>query len=128
MPLWPRLHPATFSKQQHTYPAKRRERLNAVHAALAQQEQQAKQRKAAQLDGLAAEAARLEAAARQEGEARCATMQVTLPCNTVNVNDLTSLHAQYKSSGTGNWSNQLSPTSLVLWFPSTHLAEPAEPI
>ena len=63
-------------KQQDTYPVKRRERLDAVCAELAQQEQQAKQRNAAQLSSVVEEATRLEAAARQEGEARCATMQV----------------------------------------------------
>lgn len=47
---------------------------------LAQQEEQAKQQSAGRLQNLAAEASRLEASARQEGEARCAAVQVGLLC------------------------------------------------
>lgn len=55
-----------------------RERLDALRAELAKQKNQANQHSAAQLEGIATDAARMEAAARQEGEARCATVQVTV--------------------------------------------------
>ena len=53
-----------------------RERLHALKGELAKEEDKAKQQSAAQLQSITAEAGRLEAAARQEGEARCSTVQV----------------------------------------------------
>ena len=53
-----------------------RERLHALKGELAEEEDKAKQQSAAQLQSITAEAGRLEAAARQEGEARCSTVQV----------------------------------------------------
>ena len=56
-----------------------RERLQALKGELAKEEDKAKQQSAAQLKSITAEAGRLEAAARQEGEARCSTVQVWRP-------------------------------------------------
>ena len=53
-----------------------RERLSALQSELTKQEDQAKQQSAARLQSITAEAERLEGAAREEGEARCATVQV----------------------------------------------------
>ena len=57
-----------------------RDRLETLRAELSQQEERVKQQSADRLQNLAAEAARLEASARQEGEARCAAVQVGLLC------------------------------------------------
>ena len=53
-----------------------RERLTALQFELTKQEDQAKQQSAARLQSMTAEAGRMEAAAREEGEGRCATVQV----------------------------------------------------
>ena len=53
-----------------------RGRLTALQSELTKQENQAKQQSAARLQSMTAEAARMEAAALEEGEARCATVQV----------------------------------------------------
>ncbi|KAL0020621.1 hypothetical protein WJX79_002482 [Trebouxia sp. C0005] len=50
-------------------------RLTALQSELTKQENQAKQQSAARLQSMTAEAARMEAAALEEGEARCATVQ-----------------------------------------------------
>jgi len=55
--------------------ARCRERLGAVRAELAQQ---ARNQSSARLETVAAELGQMEAAAREEGEARCATVQVWL--------------------------------------------------
>ena len=57
-----------------------RDRLESLRSELGQQEEEAKQQSASLLQSLAAEAARLEASARQEGEACCAAVQVSLCC------------------------------------------------
>ncbi|KAL3160123.1 hypothetical protein ABBQ32_010898 [Trebouxia sp. C0010 RCD-2024] len=69
-----------------------RDRLEALRMELAQQEEQAKQQSAGRLQNLAAEASRLEASARQEGEARCAAVQAQ------NLTKLTALQQQQQDS------------------------------
>lgn len=57
-----------------------RGRVSALQSELTKQEDQAKQQSAARLQSITAEAERLEGAAREEGEARCVTVQVCCLC------------------------------------------------
>lgn len=57
-----------------------RDRLEALRGELFQREVQAKQQSADCLRSLAAEADRLQASCRQEGDARCAAVQVGARC------------------------------------------------